>query len=200
MEKRIKNYCRSVAAVQSNMSKRQRLKAELGRKSDETQFSWEEVVDVLSPSCTLASVSCGDDIHFLSKGSSSCSESSSPIKLYDLSAISPGLYLVSQALSVEEQLHWASKAVEEYSKAEHNNLNNLNSLYGTPKETTTGDNADEAAEAPSSSSGVKSTAAAVPSVDDLWEKSSLEKPPFQTFAKLRWSCLGYHYGTNDIIS
>jgi hypothetical protein len=196
MEKRIKNYCRDVAAVQSNTSKRQRLKAEQGRKPDEIHFSWDEVVDVLSPACPFTCIDCRNDIHALLGSSSPCSRNSStPIKLYDLSSISPGLYVVSQALSVDEQLHWASKAVEEYSKAEHNNLSNLNSLYGAPKDSATNDQGMPSTEVPSSSSGVKPNVTSVHSVEDLWEKSSVEERPFQTFAKLRWSCLGYHYGT-----
>ena len=97
--------------------------------------------------------------------------------------------MVSNALSVEEQIHWASKAVEEYSTAEHNNLNNLSSLYEASSSV-----ADETNSADSQATGTGKEPSAVPSVVDLWKDSVSEEVPFQLFSKLRWSCLGYHYG------
>ena len=178
-EKRVKNYARSVAAVKTNMSKRQRLKAEQGRSAEESNFNWNEVIDVSCISCS------SKNPYPVNAGSSS----SGGGKLFDLSFVSPGLFLVSNALSVEEQIHWASKAVEEYSTAEHNNLNNLSSLYEASSSA-----ADESNSADSQATGTGKEPSAVPSVVDLWKDSVSEEVPFQLFSKLRWSCLGYHYG------
>jgi hypothetical protein len=42
-----------------------------------------------------------------------------------------GLYIVSQALTVPQQLHWASTCLSSYSTAEHTNLTNLRNLRRT---------------------------------------------------------------------
>lgn len=203
MEKRIKNYGRDVMANLSKQSKRQKLKASACRNEHENNFHWNEVLDVRSnQELRATSAKCGSST---STGLSSMSDVEG-YEAYDLSHISPGLFVVSQALSVVQQVYWAKVAVEEYSKVEHNNLNNLQSLYGVDgavADETAKDNADskgsttpvtcsETKEQPSDRVG--KTCTDIPSVEDLWNTSREESVPFQTFSKLRWSCLGYHYG------
>lgn len=175
MEKRIKRYCKDVTVDLSKLSKRQKLKLCEARSAQHDKFSWDEVVDV---TCTSSS-----QRHNIT---SSASSELSHGTLFDLSTISPGLYLVSQALNPEAQVHWAKKAVEEYSTVEHNNLTNLSSLYGMSSEPACED------ESVGGESHVNKDS--IPNVEDLWVTSCNEPTPFQTFAKLRWSCLGYHYG------
>ncbi len=184
MEKRIKNYGRDVLASQSSKSKRQKRKMNAGKAANETDFNWSEVVDVHDEKNNFLLVAGRDETN-VSKDDVIVdywpTVNSSNCKVYDLSSVSPGLFIVSGALTVEQQIYWASKAVEEYSTVEHNNLNNLQSIYGnTEREETTSTNIAPTKE--------------IPSVEDLWINSVKEETPFETFSKLRWSCLGYHYG------
>jgi hypothetical protein len=178
MEKRIKRYCKELVTDRSKLSKRQRLKLDEGRPAAERAFSWDEVVDVTCPSSSARFRVASDN-----------QQLAHPRTVFDLSLISPGLYVISQALDSHGQLHWAAKAVEEYSAAEHNNLTNLSSLYGLNSRSS-----DEVKEAGGESNAAPSHRSAIPDVAALWQDSALEAVPFQTFAKLRWSCLGYHYG------
>ena len=183
MEKRVKNYGREVLSNQSSKSKRQKLKMNAGKAANETDFHWNEVVDVCNVrySC-LQVVSHNETDVSLGDKKMDWSATNSNCKVYDLSSTSPGLFLVSGALTIEQQIYWASKAVEEYSTVEHNNLNNLQSIYGTTE-------TDE------TTSSKVTPAKDIPNVEDLWINSVDEDIPFETFSKLRWSCLGYHYGT-----
>jgi hypothetical protein len=178
MEKRIKRYCKELVTDRSKLSKRQRLKLDEGRPAAERAFSWDEVVDVTCPSSSARFRVASDNHHV-----------AHPRTVLDLSLISQGLYVISQALDSHEQLLWAAKAVEEYSTAEHNNLTNLSSLYGVISQSS-----DEVKEAGGESNAAPSHRSAIPDVMALWQRSAHEAVPFQTFAKLRWSCLGYHYG------
>lgn len=191
MEKRIKNYGRDVAANLSKQSKRQRLKASAGRTEHENNFHWSEVFDVQSsrPALTEKDTLCS--ISSSSTGAVSNMCDIAGYTAYDLTHISPGLFVVSRALSVEQQIYWATKAVEEYSTVEHNNLNNLQSLYGADSTVT---NNDSTSEGQQHSEHKSKSAADIPNVEDLWVTSRQESVPFETFARLRWSCLGYHYG------
>ena len=205
MEKRIKNYARRVSLNKSSMSKRQKLRAEQQNScSEDARFSWLEVVDVHKTKTSFHCVKMGTDLHDTVNGGSSemAMSGAAKCKVFDLGEICPGLYIVSNALSEKEQLHWATKAVEEYSLAEHNNLNNLNSLYGgrnassveqKSHERTTSDTNTMNGEI-NNSIALSTPHGDIPSVEELWKISSQEEVPFQTFAKLRWSCLGYHYG------
>jgi len=155
-----------------------------GKAANETDFNWSEVVDVHNEKSNYLEAVVQDETN-VSKDDVKVDDWSavnkSSCKVYDLSSISPGLFLVSGALTVEQQIYWASKAVEEYSTVEHNNLNNLQSIYGNTE-------TDE-----TTSTHVAPTKE-IPSVEDLWINSVYEETPFETFSKLRWSCLGYHYG------
>ena len=183
MEKRIKNYGRNVLANQSNKSKRQKLKMNAGRDESETNFAWSEVLDV----CNTSRFHKEERNHrFVDE--KNMSEVSNSCSVFDLSSVCPGLYIVSQALSIEQQIYWATKAVEEYSTVEHNNLNNLHSIYDIKS-------TDEKLETETEpKDSVKGSIPDIPSVEDLWTNSTEEDVPFESFSKLRWSCLGYHYG------
>jgi hypothetical protein len=178
MEKRIKRFCKELVTDRSKLSKRQRQKLDEGRPAAERAFSWDEVVDVTCPSSSSRFRLASDS-----------QQLAHPKTVLNLSLISPGLYLISQALDSHEQLHWAAKAVEEYSTVEHNNLTNLSSLYGMNSQPS-----DEVKEAGGESHGAPSRRSAILDVATLWQGTAHEVVPFQTFSKLRWSCLGYHYG------
>ena len=193
MEKRIKNYGRSVQANQSNKSKRQKMKMNAGRDESETNFSWNEVLDVCDTTLpylehVIPLVSAEGELVSGDRTGRLDWSNVKNYRVFDLSSVSPGLFLVSGALSIEQQLYWATKAVEEYSTVEHNNLNNLHSIYESqtaePNEATSSE----------SSSSNKASVKDIPNVEDLWVNSVKEDVPFETFSKLRWSCLGYHYG------
>ena len=87
-------------------------------------------------------------------------------------------YIVKNALCAHQQLVWGRKAVEEYSKAEHTNLTNLakQQYEEMSNETKASTSLEDMIE------------------NDLWNKSASENNKFHSLKKLRWSCLGYHYG------
>jgi hypothetical protein len=144
--------------------------------TENTDFLWDDVVNVhaekLSPLLTLVSTSaecCSDLPH-------SCAVAESQI--YKLSASCDGFYIIKNALCPHQQLFWTRKAVEDYSRAEHTNLSNLaRQKYE--------EISDESKASLTLNDMVES---------DLWQKSISEHNNFQSFKKLRWSCLGYHYG------
>lgn len=184
MEKRIKRFCKDLTADHSKLSKRQKLKLE--QQCPPSDFTWEEVIDVLNLSDAQRN---SLKTNYQPASIIGCTAA------HDLSSISRGLFLLSQALTPEQQLFWAAKAVEEYSTAEHNNITNLSSLYGqnnnlSEDNSTLNENGGDN----SCTNKEESNSQNISSVENLWSDSRSEKEPFQTFAKLRWSCLGYHYG------
>lgn len=80
----------------------------------------------------------------------------------------PGLFIISQALSRDEQLHWAQKALEEYSTAEHTNLTNLARQRAPDRD-------DSAADGDS-----------VSEATEIWRRSIKEDNGLQSFKALRW--------------
>lgn len=144
----------------------------------EDDFCWSSVAD-----CRIPSSECFTLIRELE---SCCStiphRCSSQTKIFKISHSEPGLYLLSQALCPDQQLFWATRALEVYSTVEHTNLTNLSKLY----------------EANDPSVGQKSSELKEieKELNNLWEKSIEENNNFNSFNKLRWSCLGYHYGKN----
>jgi hypothetical protein len=175
MEKRIKNYAKEVLLKKSNVSKRQRLKLTTDRKEHENNFKWSEVLDFTQSVTEQDAL----DVPFARKNS--LNEVYYNHVLHNMSHVVEGLYVVQNALSAEQQLYWAKKSVREYSKAEHNNLTNLQAIKAStlPKD---------------AKADVGSTPEETLDVHNIWEMSKCEPVPFQTFARLRWSCLGYHYG------
>ena len=176
MEKKIKNYARDVISVQKGTSKRQRDKQSKNRPEVDNSFDWKEVIDVYTSADGTPAVS-----------------------IHNLSSIVQGLYVIANALSVEQQIYWAIKALEEYSAVEHNNLTNLQALKSAERSQEASTSADSASASSTASKydmgDEVEVVADIPSnLSDLWRESSTESIPFSSFAKLRWSCLGYHYG------
>jgi hypothetical protein len=178
MEKRIKTYTKDVDMEKRKLSQRQRMLLTKERAACEHGFDWTEVVDVYntdvfkrpcnSPADTLEAVDPD--------------QASPTAVVHDLSPISSGLYLIEGALSPRQQLHWAKRAVEDYSTVKHNNLTNLHNLSDSdgPMHTT-----------PMHSEQADRFHVHAPM--DLWRTSVREAVPYRSFSDLRWSCLGYHY-------
>ena len=156
-EKQIKAYFKSIDS-EDNYRKRKQLV--------ECDFKWTDLVDLkLFGAC--------DALHssFVSKMSTCCSniahscQNCSP-EIYELQN-HPGLFIIVNALCLNQQIHWAKVALEVYSNAEHNNLSNL----------------------------AKQSAISQPAMieKDIWYNSCKDGNNFLDFKRLRWSCLGYHY-------
>lgn len=222
MEKCIKTFVRQQCADYSKVSKKHR-KRELqkcrGRGLD---FDWSEVVDVSTRQGCKRSASAGTAPASDDDGASHVSPAC--CQLFDLRDVAPGLFLLRGALSVEAQLHWAKRALEVYSLEDHTNLTNLAALQeeiahgsNSSHDLTRPTSADAAivsvdahmsTKAPPSGGECETKAGIDTSevvmsapahahgrVDEgLWARSCRLRDGFQSFAPLRWSCLGYHYG------
>lgn len=189
VEKDIKCYVKCVSSKsKENLSKKQ--SKELDVQFDECKFDWEKVIDVRTfPTDDYrvhkAEILCSIDMPFLS-----------PDKIiYNLSEAASGLYIISNALSPKAQLEWAKRAVEDFSKSDHTNITNLNNLMYANSDSVVTDNTESYIEdvADLQINNAEGT------TSSLWEISCVEAVPFQSFSKLRWSCLGYHYGTNRVL-
>lgn len=176
-EKAVKDFMkRKEEEVDPQQRKKRNWKASNVTPSEDADLNWNEVVNVhadeKSPLLTLVSSSsscCSVLPHVCT-----CSESN----IYKLAGSCDGFYIVKNALCPQQQLLWAKKAVEDYSRAEHTNLTNLaRQKY------------EEMSEESKNSVSIDDLYES-----DLWGKSSTENNNFQSFKKLRWSCLGYHYG------
>ena len=170
-ERAIKRFAKS--RIEGLTNKRKWQQNDVG---DDECFSWNEIVDVYSTRNT--------DITLIEEFSSCCSPiphaCSKPTKLYSVNSSLSGLFFLSSALCESQQVFWATKALEVYSTVEHTNLTNLSRLY------------DE--EDPTVGDKPKSMEELECDIHQLWQKSVLEKRNYSAFDKLRWSCLGYHYG------
>jgi hypothetical protein len=185
-EREIKAFIKSKQVEHDKVSHKQKTGWNESKKTDGSlsSFCWNDVVDVRSsssssplqfirsvPSSSSSSVCCCAKVH-------SCSVSS---ELYELQNENiQGLYLIKNALCPNQQLYWSKIALESYSTAEHTNLTNLSKLQdsGDPE---VGPKSSDLAEIEED-------------LHNLWERSKKENNNFQCFNKLRWSCLGYHYG------
>jgi DNA alkylation damage repair protein AlkB len=81
-------------------------------------------------------------------------------------------------LSSNSQLYWAKIALEKYSTEEHNNLSNLEKINATESKECNEKNLNSEDILPPK---------------HIWFDSIKLNDNFQSFNKLRWSCLGYHY-------
>lgn len=178
VDRSVKLFCKK-ASVQSNekqRSKRKRWQQEQqilnSHKDKDEEFDWNTVIN-LHNNCDderltevqIEGIHCADmDREHNCKCSGSASNET--LKFFTVKGAPSGLFLVRNALCLTSQIHWAKKAVEEYSNAEHTNLTNLAKLNG---DTTEAD-------------------------ISLWDQSRNENNNFQKFKAMRWSCLGYHYG------
>ncbi len=104
---------------------------------------------------------------------------SSATKVYRIKDAPDGLYLLQNVLNSNSQLYWAKVALEKYSIEEHNNLSNLDRINATESK----DCNDEI---------IKEDIIS-PKHKHIWFDSIKLNDNFQSFNKLRWSCLGYHY-------
>ena len=159
-ERAIRGYFKTLAARTSKKN---------GRKwnpSKDQPYDPSELVDVRRSACP------GRQRIF----SNSSAEPLQPqYEMFVVQGLPEGFYIIPNALSEASQLHWARRAVCDYSTAEHTNLTNLEKLK-------TAEHIDPPSHVPSSSSALS-----------LWETAVQEKNDYQSFFKLRWSSLGYHY-------
>jgi hypothetical protein len=144
--------------------------------ADSSLFTWEDVVDSNCSSSKLRFLKsvagcCCREAH-------DCSNTEG-MKIYELENYPSGLFFISRALCDNAQILWAQRALEVYSTVEHTNLSNLQ------KQEMNCNTADD---------GVTEKKESVEDYTDLWARSIREKDNFAGFKKLRWSCLGYHYG------
>lgn len=149
------------------------------KEADDEPLSWnDEVIDLRRSDAVSSTDSLVLKEKFtkcLSCMDHACSNTS--CEIYELVSCR-GFYILKNALCVSQQLQWAKTAVEDYSHAEHTNLTNLAKQKLQ----------EEAC------SLEKKKIAEVSLEEDVWKKSIVENNNFQSFKKLRWSCLGYHYG------
>jgi hypothetical protein len=165
-------------------TKKQRLWKEANdQKPKEPPFEWSEVLDVRK----IGRNDTGTRVKWRKTLQRCCSPHEHDCRgtlpeLYELEGNPPGLFMISNALCAVAQLYWAKKALVEYSRVEHTNLSNLAKLYA--------DENDE--KQPSfASAEVKLSEEGT---NDLWQEAIAENKDFSCFKRLRWSCLGYHYG------
>lgn len=150
------------------------------RNDDGTKYVDVEIIDVRNPAhatkyeeiSTIPNPIEGNIFHNVSNTT----------KVYRINDAPDGLFLLKNVLSSNSQLYWAKIALEKYSTEEHNNLSNLEKI-----------NATESKEC-----NDKITIKNLNSEDTLppkhiWFDSIKLNDNFQSFNKLRWSCLGYHY-------
>lgn len=135
-----------------------------------------DITDVRNPTqaekyeeiSTLATTTDDSDFHNVSNAT----------KVYRIKGAPDGLYLLQNALNSNSQLYWAKVALEKYSIEEHNNLSNLDRI-----------NAIECKDCNNEIIIREDTV----SPKHIWFDSIKLNDNFQSFNKLRWSCLGYHY-------
>ncbi len=152
-------------------------------QTDDDPICWDEVIDVRKLDASNAS-----DFHLKVPPSGRCASNcdhdcSQSAEIYELPSI-PGFYLIKNALCLSQQLYWAKIALEEYSRAEHTNLTNLakQKLIAADLSTSERQSIESSLEI------------------DIWRNAVAENNNFQNFKKLRWSCLGYHYGISHFSS
>lgn len=207
MERGIKNYMKraTILSHKNNISpvklsvSRKMLKRQLNQyaipiSDNDSDFNWDKhVVDVVNDKSNRYHPMIDHSSSYVHHNiTSDIIDPCVPVnyKVYDLSFIAQGLYLVSNALSASLQIYWAKKALEEYSTVEHTNLSNLNKVQSKRHDYSESHNID------CIDSDVIEKQHPVGSNDcsDLWESSKNDSTPYQSFSRLRWSCLGYHYG------
>lgn len=153
-----------------------------------SEYDWDEVVDVRTSSLARAR---SVDLPLVR-----CTSRSRQLSVYEIEGTPDGLYVIPNALTVEEQLMWTKTAVETYSRVEHTNLLNLKRLKAEdadvyPKQVTE--------EQKKILAGIFARSIREAELDeadpdrDLWHISVAEKNGLLSFQKLRWASLGYHY-------
>lgn len=143
----------------------------ISRPPEEWKDTWGDVVDVVRSEEQVRYVATLPKCCALDDHECNCAGET---KLFELNSYPPGLFIVRNALCKGQQHKWAKVALEDYSREDHTNLSNLSKL----------------SEADTEASGNYK----VEDFDDIWRKSCADNDGFQRFRRLRWSCLGYHYG------
>lgn len=143
----------------------------ISRPQEEWKDTWDDVVDVVRSEEKVRYVATLPKCCALDDHECSCAGET---KIFELSTYPPGLFIVRNALCKDQQHKWAKVALEDYSREDHTNLSNLSKLSETDAE---------------AFGNYK-----VGDFDDIWRKSCADNDGFQRFRRLRWSCLGYHYG------
>lgn len=179
-ERLVKNFMKAKQQELEHKTKRQKLwKDSEADGANDTAFLWENVVDVrrsqenLELKETLPRC-CSPIPHICS---------STPT-IFKLNCGPTGCFVIKDALCPNQQLYWAKKALEVYSTEEHTNLTNLNKLQNA------GD--PEVGPKTAEMTNIESD------LNNLWRRSISENDNFASFNKLRWSCLGYHYGKINV--
>ena len=240
MEKSIRNYTRRSILERSTLISKKQKKRQLQEQGHGkwNTFEWSEILDV---SANLSNTRIARrDLDFNNEMDNDLLSQYLPplsdeLEVHDLSAkVSPGLFLIRNALSVEAQLFWAKRSLEVYSLEDHTNLTNLSNqqavesiinnsssavhISGVPGTADRKSNIavnrsvspEPAGEQSYLESDINSRAicsstlgangihnncpAAAPVPESLWAQSCRDDDGFQGFSKMRWSCLGYHYG------
>ena len=158
------------------------------------QRMWNDlVVDVLKPNSR---------VHEVVQPSSSSSASSSSSRKFKISGVADGFFFISRGLTLDEQLQWARIALEEYSTAEHTNLENLKRLKEAncifPKVIT--EHQKQRLAELFATTRLKSRVGDEVEPQDqddgnrgdnsLWRRSVLECNGLKSFQSLRWASLG----------
>jgi hypothetical protein len=209
MERGIKNYIKratilshkkNISPVTLSVVSRKMLKRQLNQyaipiSDDDSDFDWDKhVVDVVNDKINRYHPIVDHTNSYVHHNCRLPSDMDPCVpvnyKVYDLSFVVEGLYLVSNALSASLQIYWAKKALEEYSTVEHTNLSNLTTLQSKKHDDNDSHNVS------CIDSDVIEQQHPLGSSDwsDLWDSSKYDSTPYQSFSRLRWSCLGYHYG------
>lgn len=176
-EDQFRNTDRSIKAYVKTIQQELEQKRSKKRSWAETEpaanaFSWSDVVDPQSSSSrlrllkTVPGCACREE--------HDCTNEA--MLIYELEGNS-SLYVISRAMCDNAQLLWAQRALEVYSTAEHTNLSNLRNQQQQKDEGIAVKGDDNEGET------------------CLWKHSLSAQDGFSSFNKLRWSCLGYHYGT-----
>lgn len=194
-ERSIKSFMKDIS---SQISHKRKWATE-GLKEKDDMFSWSQVFDVrkelrlhrplestsdkakFTECFSIPSTSCCSDIPHTCTNNSSFKS-----RVFLLNSYPSGLYIILNALCPHQQLHWAHRALADYSKEEHNNLSNLTKLSKVNHST----EHDGSLQKPSQE---RKEMSELEDEHDLWEKSCRDNNGFIRFRKLRWSCLGYHY-------
>ena len=188
-EKALKQLYKRRTLGATKRTKQQRLAptATIDSTMASCEKEWNElVVDVLKPNSR---------VHELASPSSSSS------RTFEISGVADGFFFISNGLTTREQLEWAQIALEEYSTAEHTNLENLKRLKEAdcnfPKDVTE-DQKQRLAEvfAATKSKSVLECEEGHGDEDsnddsrNLWRHSVAECNGLKRFQSLRWVSLG----------
>ncbi len=181
-EKNIRQFCKGITTTMSGKYSRKRSLENI--KHDADHFQWSEVVDPRGDNPLLLTVNA---VHPCMDEETSNTHNGIYVntKLVQIAGLPNGLFVLVNALSPQSQFYWAEKALAEYSEAEHTNLTNLSTLQQQ----------EQSKDSTASLVSQPHTTANDNALEGMWSKALHSNDGFKSFFKLRWSCLGYHYGS-----